>query len=67
MFVSEESPNLNAFAPLTVGGSPMLLMFEVDDVDDLARRAIFAGATVEMPVQEKIMLAHIMRNTPSDS
>ena len=52
LFVSEESPNLNALAPPTVGGTPMLLMLEVDDVDDLARRAIFAGAEVEMPVQE---------------
>jgi uncharacterized glyoxalase superfamily protein PhnB len=52
LFVIEESPQLNALAPPTIGGSPMLLMLEVDDVDDLARRAIFAGATVEMPVQE---------------
>jgi PhnB protein len=52
LFVSEESPNLNALAPPTVGGTPMLLMLEVDDVDDLFRRAIFAGAEVEMPVDE---------------
>lgn len=52
LFVSEESPRLNALAPPSIGGSPVLLMLEVDDVDDLARRAIFAGAEVEMPVQE---------------
>jgi PhnB protein len=52
LLVSEESPDLNALAPPSVGGTPMLLMLEADDVDDLARRAIFAGATVEMPVQE---------------
>jgi PhnB protein len=48
--VSPSRPH--ALAPPTVGGSPMLLVLEVDDVDDLARRAIFAGASVEMPVQE---------------
>lgn len=52
LLVSEETPNLGALAPPTVGGSPVLLMIEADDVDDLARRAIFAGAEVEMPVQE---------------
>jgi PhnB protein len=52
LFVSEESPSLNALAPPTVGGTPLVLMLEVDNVDDLFRRAIFAGAEVEMPVQE---------------
>lgn len=52
LLISEESPNLNALAPATIGGCPMLLLLEVDDVDDLARRAIFAGAEVEMPVRE---------------
>jgi uncharacterized glyoxalase superfamily protein PhnB len=29
-----------------------MLLLEVEDVDDLTRRAIFAGATVERPVEE---------------
>jgi PhnB protein len=52
LLVSEETPGLNALAPPTVGGTPMLLMLEVDDVDDLFRRAVFAGAEVELPVAE---------------
>lgn len=52
LLVSEESKRLNALSPLSIGGSPVLLLLETDDVDDLARRAIFAGATVEMPVTE---------------
>lgn len=52
LLVSEEVPHLNALAPTTIGGSPVLLLLETDDVDDLARRAVFAGATVELPVQE---------------
>jgi uncharacterized glyoxalase superfamily protein PhnB len=52
LLVSEEVARLNALAPPSVGGSPVLLLLEVDDVDDVARRAIFAGASVEMPVRE---------------
>jgi len=52
LLVSEEVERLGALAPPSVGGSPVLLLLETDDVDDLARRAIFAGATVELPVQE---------------
>jgi len=52
LLVSEEVERLGALAPPSVGGSPVLLLLEVDDVDDLARRAIFAGAEVEMPVRE---------------
>jgi uncharacterized glyoxalase superfamily protein PhnB len=52
LLVSEEVPRLNALAPPSVGGSPVLLLLETDDVDDLARRAVFAGATVELPVRE---------------
>jgi PhnB protein len=52
LLVSEEVPHLNALSPTTIGGSPVLLLLETDDVDDLARRAVFAGATVELPVRE---------------
>lgn len=41
-----------ALAPPTIGGSPVLLLLELDDVDATADRARQAGATVEMPVQE---------------
>lgn len=52
LLVSEEFPELDALAPSTLGGTPMLLTLETDDPDDLARRAVFAGATVESPVEE---------------
>ena len=52
LLVSEETPSLNALAPPTVGGTPLLLLLEVEDVDALARRAIAAGAEVEMAIQE---------------
>lgn len=52
LLVSEETPQLDALAPSTIGGTPTLLLLETDDPDDLARRAVFAGATVEAPVEE---------------
>jgi uncharacterized glyoxalase superfamily protein PhnB len=52
LLLSEETPTLNALAPPTIGGSPVLLLLEVDDPDATARQAVEAGAEVEMPVQE---------------
>ncbi|MGN9837011.1 VOC family protein [Nonomuraea sp. H19] len=52
LLVSEETPSLNALAPPTLGGSPVLILLEVADPDAVAERAIAAGAEVEMPVQE---------------
>ena len=52
VLISEETPSLNAFAPPTIGGSPVLLLVEVDDADTVARRAVEAGAHIEMPVEE---------------
>jgi PhnB protein len=52
LLVSEEVPALNALAPPTVGGSPVLLMLETEDVDGAADRALAAGGELEMPVAE---------------
>lgn len=52
LLVSEEVPALDALAPGTLGGSPVLLLLETDDVDAVAERAVAAGAVVEMPVAE---------------
>jgi uncharacterized glyoxalase superfamily protein PhnB len=52
LLVSEETPSLGALAPPTIGGSPVLLTLQLDDVDGVTRRALRAGAEVEMPVRE---------------
>ncbi|MGH8930085.1 MAG: VOC family protein, partial [Egibacteraceae bacterium] len=52
LLLSEETPGLDALAPPSIGGTPLLLHLEVDDVDTVAERAVRAGAQVEMPVQE---------------
>jgi len=53
VLVGEETPSMNALAPPTVGGSPVMLMIEVQDPDEVARRAVEAGATIDMPVEEQ--------------
>ncbi|MEU0566649.1 VOC family protein [Nonomuraea sp. NPDC005983] len=52
LLMSEETAELGAPAPPTLGGSPVLILLEVDDPDGVARQALDAGAEVEMPVQE---------------
>jgi PhnB protein len=52
LLLSEETPSLGALAPPTIGGSPVLLLLEVDDPDVIARQALEAGAELELPVQE---------------
>ena len=52
LLLSEETPSLNALAPPTIGGSPVLLHVEVENPDAVARQAVDAGAVVEIPVQE---------------
>jgi PhnB protein len=52
LLISEETPSLGAIAPPTLGGSPVLLLLEVDDPDEIVRRAVVGGAVEEMPVAE---------------
>jgi uncharacterized glyoxalase superfamily protein PhnB len=39
-------------APTSLGGSPVILALEVDDVDSLGDRMIGAGASVVYPIQD---------------
>ncbi|WP_157250330.1 VOC family protein [Nonomuraea typhae] len=52
LLVSEETPELGALAPPTLGGSPVLILLEVDDPSEVERQALAAGGASEMPVQE---------------
>jgi PhnB protein len=52
LLLSEEIAELNALAPATLGGSPVMLLLELDDVDTVFARAVEMGASVEMPVAE---------------
>ena len=52
LLMSEEIAGLGAISPTTLGGSPVLLLLETDEVDEVAERAVRAGAEIEMPVAE---------------
>ena len=53
VLIAEETPSMNALAPPTVGGTPVMLMIEVPDPDVVASRAVEAGATIDIPVEEQ--------------
>lgn len=50
-FVVDEFPDM-AFSPTSLGGSSVTLHLYVEDVDALFNRAVAAGATELMPVQD---------------
>ena len=43
----------HAISPLTLGGSPVTLHLYVENVDEFFNRAVEAGATVRMPVEDQ--------------
>src|SRR5579863_8288734 len=46
IMLSDEYPEYGALSPETVGGTPVAIFLNVEDVDSLAARAAAAGATV---------------------
>ncbi len=52
IMLSDEFPEMGGRSPQALNGSPVSLFLYVDDVDALFRRAVEAGATVDMPVQD---------------
>jgi PhnB protein len=53
VMLADESPEMGARGPQTVGGSPVSLCLYVEDVDAVAGRATAAGAKVVRPVQDQ--------------
>jgi PhnB protein len=53
VMLSDEQPPMGALAPLTVGGSPVMLHLYVDDVDRMFSQAVRAGATIVRPVKDE--------------
>lgn len=49
VMLGEESPEMGATAPPTIGGSAVGLLLYVGDVDAACKRATNAGCTLEMP------------------
>jgi PhnB protein len=50
--IADESPQMNFRSPQSIGGSPVTLVLYVNDVDEIANRAVSAGAKLVQPVTD---------------
>ena len=53
LMLADESPEMGAKSPQSIGGSPVSLMLYVEDVDKVFARAVKEGATVKRPVADQ--------------
>jgi PhnB protein len=53
IMLADESPEMDARSPGTIGGSPVSLHVYVEDADATFERALKAGAKTLQPVQDK--------------
>ena len=52
IMLNDEFPEMNCKGPLSLGGSPFNLHLYVEDADAAFERAVAAGATVTMPIDD---------------
>ena len=52
VMLADESPQMNFRSPQSIGGSPVTLVLYVNDVDEIANRAVAAGAKLVQPVSD---------------
>jgi len=48
----DENPSFGLLSPKALGGTPVTIHLVVEDADAAAQRAVQAGATLKMPVQD---------------
>jgi PhnB protein len=53
VMLADEWPGMGARSPKTVGGTPVMLMVYVEDVDDVVAKAVAAGAKELRPVENR--------------
>jgi PhnB protein len=53
VMLADEHPELGAFSPKTVGGSPVSIHLYVEEVDKMVERAVAAGAKLIRPVADQ--------------
>jgi len=53
IMLCDECPDWNALSPQTIGGTAVSIMLYVEDVDTVVNRAVAAGATLLMPVEDQ--------------
>jgi PhnB protein len=52
-YLSDEYPAIDVRSPQSIGGSPVLIVLDVPDVDALFAQAVAAGATVDRPLADQ--------------
>ena len=53
IMLSDEHPEMGALGPKSVGGTPVMIHVYLEDVDEVADRAVAAGAELVRPVQDQ--------------
>ena len=51
--IADEYPNYGVVSPQTLGGSPVRLHLQVENVDQFARNAVALGATISRPIEDQ--------------
>ncbi|MDM9379194.1 VOC family protein [Chlorogloeopsis sp. ULAP01] len=52
IYLNDEFPNCGSQSPIALNGSPITIHLQVDDADTWFARAVSAGATVIMPLED---------------
>lgn len=52
IFISDEFPEIDVFSPDSIGGSPVMIVLDVGDVDAMFAQAVKAGAKVARPLED---------------
>lgn len=53
IMLADESPEMDARSPQTLGGSPISILLYVEDVDAVVKEAVRAGGKLERPIEDK--------------
>jgi PhnB protein len=53
VMLADEFPQMDFRSPQAVGGSPVMIMIYVPNVDEMVQKAVANGATITKPVQDQ--------------
>lgn len=53
IMLADEFPELGIVSPQTLGGSPVMIVLDLPDVDSFAAKAVAAGATASRPISDQ--------------
>jgi PhnB protein len=52
LMLMDEMPEMKAFGPKSLKGSPVTIHLQVENVDEVVKQAVAAGATLHMPTAD---------------